>query len=134
MHEGILPALRQGPLSFSNGMLPLNDGVIHDMITSGSMAAASSPGLFTQEEARVTEAVAARGAIDDQNDGFGDGTHIDEEEEDQADLNEEDDTPESTPMSKGRKKRKKNSSPTKPRVKWTAKKRSASPKLGRPFP
>jgi hypothetical protein len=52
----------------------LNDGVMHDMITSGSMAAPSSPGFFTQEEARAIEAVMARGAIDDQNDGFRDGT------------------------------------------------------------
>jgi hypothetical protein len=49
MHEGISPALRRGPLSFSNGMPPPNDGVMHDMITSGSMAAALSPGFFTQE-------------------------------------------------------------------------------------
>jgi hypothetical protein len=59
MHEGISPALRRGPLSFSHGMSPPNDGVMHDMITSGSMAAASSPGFFTQEESRATEAVAA---------------------------------------------------------------------------
>jgi hypothetical protein len=65
MHEGISPALRRGPLSFSNGMPPPNDGVMHDMITSGSMATASSPGFFTQEEARATEAVASRGAVDD---------------------------------------------------------------------
>jgi hypothetical protein len=82
MHEGISPVLRRGPLTFSNGMPTWNDDVMHDMITSGSMAAASSPGFFTQEEARATEAVAARGAIDDQNDGFEDGTQdVDEEEE-----------------------------------------------------
>jgi hypothetical protein len=82
MHKGISPALRQGPLSFSNGMPPPNDGVMHDMITLGSMAAASSPGFFTQEEARATEAVASWGAVDDQNDGFGDGTQdVDKEEE-----------------------------------------------------
>jgi hypothetical protein len=47
-------------------MPPPNDGVMHDMITSGSMVAASSPGFFTQEEARATEAVAAaRGGVDD---------------------------------------------------------------------
>jgi hypothetical protein len=46
MHEGISPVLRRGPLS-SHGMPPPNDGVMHDMITSGSMAAASSPGFFT---------------------------------------------------------------------------------------
>jgi hypothetical protein len=82
MYEGISPALRRGPLSFSNGMLPPNDGVMHDMITSGSMAAASSPGFFTQEEARATEAAAAArgGGVDDH--GFEDGTQdIDEEEE-----------------------------------------------------
>jgi hypothetical protein len=116
MHEDISPALHRGPLSFSNGMPPPNDGVIHDMITSGSMAAASSSGFFTQEEARATEAIAARVAIDDH--GFGDGTQdIDEEEEEQADLDEEDDTPEPMPTSKGRKKRKKNSTPTEPRIK-----------------
>jgi hypothetical protein len=122
MHEGISPALRRGPLSFSHGMPPPNDGVMHDMITSGSMAAASSPGFFTQEEARATEAVvaAARGGVDDH--GFRDGTQdVDEEEEEHADLDEEDDAPEPTPMSKGRKKRKKNSPPTEPRIKWTGK-------------
>jgi hypothetical protein len=121
MHEGISPALRRGPLSFSHGMPPSNDGVMHDMITSGSMAAASGPGFFTQEEARATEAVASRGAVD-QNDGFRDGTQdVDKEEEEQADLDEEDDTLEPTPMSKERKKRKKNSPPTEPRIKWTGK-------------
>jgi hypothetical protein len=121
MHEGISPTLRRGPLSISNGMPLPNDGVMHDMITSGSMAAASSPGLFTQEEARATEAVAAaRGAVDDH--GFGDGTQdINKEEEDQADLDEEDNAPEPTPTSKGRKKRKKNSMPTESRIKWTGK-------------
>jgi hypothetical protein len=70
-YEGISPALRQGPLSFSNpgnglgGMPPLNDGVMHEMITSGCMAAASSPGFFTQEEARATEAIASRGVAND---------------------------------------------------------------------
>jgi hypothetical protein len=34
MHEGISPALRRGPLSFSNPrMPPPNDGVMHEMIT-----------------------------------------------------------------------------------------------------
>jgi hypothetical protein len=81
MHEGISPALRRGPLSFSNGMPPPNDGVMHDTITSGSMVAASSPSFFTQEEAKATEAVASRGAIDDQHDRFGDSTRdVDEEE------------------------------------------------------
>jgi hypothetical protein len=123
MHEGISPALRRGPLFFSNGMPPSNDGVMHDMITSGSMAAASSPGFFTQEEARATEAIASRGVINDQNDGFGDSTQdVDKEEEEQADLDEEEeDTPQPTATSKGRKKRKKNSPPTEPRIKWTGK-------------
>jgi hypothetical protein len=124
MHEGISPALRRGPLAFSHGMPPPNDSVMHNMITSGSMAAASSPGFFTQEEARATEAVAAaaRGGIDDH--GIGDGGQdIDVEEKEQADLDEEDDTPEPTltSTSKGRKKRKKNSPPTEPRIKWTGK-------------
>jgi hypothetical protein len=121
MHKGISPVLRRGPLSFSSGMPPPNDGVMHDMITSGSMAAASSPGFFTQEEARAMEVVAVRGAVDDQNDGFEDGTYVDEEEEEQVDLDEEDDAAEPTPTFKGRKKRKKNSPPTEPRVKWTGK-------------
>lgn len=69
MYEGISPALRRGPLYFSNpGIPPPNDGVMHEMITSGSMVITSSPGFFTQEEARATEVVASRGAIDDQND------------------------------------------------------------------
>jgi hypothetical protein len=99
MHEGISLALRRGPLSFSNGMPSPNDDIMHDMITSGSMAAALSLGFFTQEEARATEAVAvARGGVDDH--GFGDGTQeVDEEEEEQADPGEEDDAPEPTPMS-----------------------------------
>jgi hypothetical protein len=99
-------------------MPPRNDGVMHDMITSGSMAAAVNPGFFTQEEARAMEAVAAasRGGVDDH--GFGDGTQdIDEEEEEQAQVEEDDDTPEPTSTAKGRKKRKKTSHPTEPRVK-----------------
>jgi hypothetical protein len=120
MHEGISPALRRGPLSFSTGMPSPNDSVMHDMITSGSMAAASSPGFFfTQEEARATEAVAVRGAIDDQPDGF--TQDVDEEEEEQADLDKEDNAPDPTPTSKGRKKRNKNSPLTEPRIKWTGK-------------
>jgi hypothetical protein len=124
MHEGISPTLRRGPLSFSHGMPPLNDGVMHNMITSGSMAAASSPGFFTQEEARATEAVAVAAWDGGDDHGFEDsGQEIDEEEDEQADLNEEDDAPEptSTSTSKGRKKRKKNSPPTEPRIKWTGK-------------
>jgi hypothetical protein len=122
--EGISPALRRGPLSFSHGMPPPNDGVMHDMITSGSMAVVASPGFFTQEEIRATEAIVAvvRVGVDDQ--GFGDGGQdVNEEEEEQADLDEEDDAPEptSTSTSKGRKKRKKNSPPTEPRIKWTGK-------------
>jgi hypothetical protein len=55
------------------------------------MAAASSPDFFTQEEARATEAIASRGAVDDQNDGFGDDTQDvnEEEEEEQANIDEE---------------------------------------------
>jgi hypothetical protein len=120
MHEGISPALRQGLLSY--GMLPPNDGVMHDMITSCSMAAAANPGFFTQEEARATEAVtaASRGGIDDH--GFGDGTQdIDKEEEEQAHVEEDDDAPEPTSTVKGRKKRKKTSPLTEPQVKWTGK-------------
>jgi hypothetical protein len=56
MHEGISPALRRGLLLY--GMLPPNDGMMHDMITSGSMAVTANPGFFTQEEARAMEAVA----------------------------------------------------------------------------
>jgi hypothetical protein len=83
------------------------------------MAATSSPGFFTQEEARATKAITSRGAVNDQNNGFGDGTQdIDKEEEEQADLDEEEDAPEPTATSKGRKKRKKNSPPTEPRIKW----------------
>jgi hypothetical protein len=61
-------------------MPPPNDGVMHDMITSGSMAAMSSPGFFTQEEARATEAIAAasQGGIDRLRDATQD---VDEEEE-----------------------------------------------------
>jgi hypothetical protein len=89
MHEGILPALRRGTLSFSHGMPLPNDGVMHDMITSGSMAAASSPGFFTLEEARATKAIAAasRGGVD----GLRDATQdVDEEEVEQAQVDEED--------------------------------------------
>jgi hypothetical protein len=70
----------------------------------------------------VTEAVAAasRGGVDDH--GFGDGTQdVDEEEEEQAQVDEDDDVSEPTSTAKGRKKRKKTSPPTEPRVKWTGK-------------
>jgi hypothetical protein len=118
MHEGILPALRRGPLSY--GMPPPNDGVMHDMITSGSMAAAANPGFFTQEEERATEAVAAAPRGGD--DGLGDATQdVDEEEEEHVQVDEEDDAPEPTSTAKGRKKRRKTSPPTEPRVKWTGK-------------
>jgi hypothetical protein len=90
-YEGISSTLHRGPLSFSNpgngvgaslGGMPPNDGVMHEMITSGCMATASSPGFFTQEEGRATEAIVSRGAADDQNGEFGDGTQdVDEEEE-----------------------------------------------------
>jgi hypothetical protein len=118
MHEGISPALRRGPLSY--GMSPPNDGVMHDMIMLGSMAAAANPGFFTQEEARATEAVAAASRGGD--DGIGDATQdVDEEEEEHAQVDEEDDALEPTSTAKGRKKRKKTSPLTEPRVKWTGK-------------
>jgi hypothetical protein len=97
-------------------MPPPNDGVMHDMITSGFMAAAANLGFFTQEEARATEAVTATSQGGD--DGFGDATQdVDKEEEDHVQVDEEDDAPEPTSTAKGRKKRKK----TSPRVKWTGK-------------
>jgi hypothetical protein len=118
MHEGISPALRRGPLSY--GMTSPNDGVMHDMITSGSMAAAAKPGFFTQEEARTTEAVAAASRGGD--DGLGDATQdVDKEEEEHVQVDEEIDAPEPTSTVKGRKKRKKTAPPTEPRVKWTGK-------------
>jgi hypothetical protein len=118
MHEGISPALRRGPLSY--GMPALNDGVMHDMITSGSMAAAANPGFFTQEEARATEVVAAASRGGD--DGLGDTTEdVDKEEEEHIQVDEADDTPEPTSTAKGRKKRKKASPPIEPWVKWTGK-------------
>jgi hypothetical protein len=126
MHEGISHALRRGPLSY--GMSPRNDGVMHDMTTSGSMTATANPGFFTQEEARSTEAVAAasRGGVDDH--GFDDGTQdVDEEEEEQAQVEEDDDAPEPTSTVKERKKRKKTSPPTEPRVKWTGKEEEYTP-------
>ena len=71
-HEDISPALRRGPLHFSTpgnvagpsarGMPPPGDDVMDEMITEGSMAAASSPGFFTQMEARAAASVASRGA------------------------------------------------------------------------
>jgi hypothetical protein len=89
--DGISPALRRGPLSY--GMPPPNDGVMHDMITSGSMAAAATPGFFTQEEARATEAVAAARGGDD---GLGDDTEDVDEEGGHVQIDEEDDAPEPT--------------------------------------
>jgi hypothetical protein len=72
MYEGISSSLRRGPLSFSNtGMPPSNEPVMNEMITS-------SPGFFTQEEARAMEAIASRGGIGDQNNGTQD---VDEEDE-----------------------------------------------------
>jgi hypothetical protein len=68
-------------------MPPPNEPVMHEMITSGSMAAAASPS-FTQEEARAAEVVASRGGFNsnlDQGDHHADendGTqYIDEDEE-----------------------------------------------------
>jgi hypothetical protein len=99
-------------------MPPPNDSVMHDMITSGSMATAVNPGFFTQEEGRATEAIAAASRGGD--DRIGDATQdVDEEEEEHAQVDEEDDAPE--PTSTRRKKRKKTSPPTEPRVKWTGK-------------
>jgi hypothetical protein len=101
-------------------MPPPNEGVMHDMITSGSMAAAANPSFFTQEEARATEAVAAASRGGD--DGLGDAMQdVDEEEEKHIQVDEEGDAPEPTSTVKGRKKRKKTSPPTEPRVKWTGK-------------
>ncbi|KAK1681329.1 hypothetical protein QYE76_042177 [Lolium multiflorum] len=85
------------------------------------MDAASSPVFLTQEEVRVTKAVASRGGFDDQNDG----TQDTDEEDEHADLNQEIDKEDAlepmTASSKGRKRRKKNSSPVEPRIKWTGK-------------
>jgi hypothetical protein len=101
-------------------MPPPNDGVMHDMITSGSMATAANPGFFTQEEARATEAIAAASRGGD--DGLEDATQdVDEEEEEHIQVDEEDDVPEPTSTAKGQKKRKKTSPPTELRVKWTGK-------------
>nr|XP_051190020.1 uncharacterized protein LOC127303315 [Lolium perenne] len=127
--EGTSPVMRRGPLPFGApfGATPApNDEAIHEMITSGSAAAAASPrffmdaaaaspGFFTQEEARATAAVAARKAhVED----VADGSQAVEEQEDeeqgettQADVN----------LSKGKKKRKKDSPPAEPRIKWTGK-------------
>jgi hypothetical protein len=56
------------------------DATMHDMITSGSMATVSSPGFFTQEEAREMEAIMATSRGGD--DGLGDAMQdVDEEEE-----------------------------------------------------
>ncbi|KAK1606877.1 hypothetical protein QYE76_030550 [Lolium multiflorum] len=127
--EGTSPVMRRGPLPFGApfGATPApNDEAIHEMITSGSAAAAASPrffmdaaaaspGFFTQEEARATAAVAAR---KDQVEDVADGSQAVEEQEDeepgettQADVN----------PSKGKKKRKKDSPPAEPRIKWTSK-------------
>ena len=123
-YEGTSPALRRGPLPFGAMAAP-NDEEIHQMITSGSMAAAASqgffmaaaaasPGFFTQEEARATAAVAARNEyVEDVADGSQAVEEEDEEEEQptKADAN----------LSKGKKKRKKDSPPAEPRIKWTPK-------------
>jgi hypothetical protein len=101
-------------------MPPLNDGVMHDMITSGSMATATNPGFFTQEEARATEAIEAASRGGD--DGIGDAMQdVNKEEEEHAQVDEEDEQPEPTSMTKGQKKRKKTLSTTEPRVKWMGK-------------
>ncbi|KAK1610866.1 hypothetical protein QYE76_034539 [Lolium multiflorum] len=121
--------MRRGPLPFGapfGATAAPNDEAIHEMITSGSAAAAASPrffmdaaaaspGFFTQEEARATAAVAAR---KDHVEDVADGSQAVEEQEDeeqgettQADVN----------LSKGKKKRKKDSPPAEPRIKWTSK-------------
>ncbi|KAK1561667.1 hypothetical protein QYE76_017255 [Lolium multiflorum] len=127
--EGTSPVMRRGPLPFGapfGATAAPNDEAIHEMITSGSAAAAASPrffmdaaaaspGFFTQEEARATAAVAAR---KDHVEDVADGSQAVEEQEDeeqgettQADVN----------LSKGKKKRKKDSPPAEPRIKWTSK-------------
>ncbi|KAK1631505.1 hypothetical protein QYE76_005820 [Lolium multiflorum] len=100
MYEGISPALRRGPLFFSNpGMPPLNE-----------------------PEARATEAVASRGGVNLDQDDQNDGTQ-DVDEEDEPTYVDEEEAPEPTEASsKGKKKRKKNSPPAEPRIKWTGKK------------
>lgn len=126
-NQGSSPSLRRGPLPFStpgNGSaagtavrgMPA-DAVMHEMISSGSMAAAASPGYFTQEEARATAAVAShsRAAAADDEDEEEDGSQVDEEEEPAEDL------PGAAAKGKGRKKRKKDSPPAEPRIKWTGK-------------
>jgi hypothetical protein len=133
MQEGISLALRRGPLSY--GMSPPNDGVMHDMITSGSMVAAANPGFFTQEEARATKAVAvaSRGGNDGLEDAMQD---IDEEEEEHVQVDEEDDAPEPTSTAKGRRGERKGRRPCCRPSRGSngrAKKRSASLKLGRPL-
>nr|XP_051208245.1 uncharacterized protein LOC127325216 [Lolium perenne] len=95
------------------------------MITSGSMAAAASPGFFmaaaaacpgffTQEEARATVAMAAR---NEHREDVADGSQAVEEEDEE----EEEPTQAAANLSKGKKKRKKDSPPAEPRIKWTPK-------------
>jgi hypothetical protein len=132
MYEGISPSLTRGPLPFSNpGMPPPNEPVMHEMITLGSMAAAASPS-FTQEEARAVEVVASRDGFNsnlDQGNHHADevdGTqYIDgEDEEAYVNLDVDEEEPHEGPEapSKGKKKRrKKNSPPAEPRIKWTGK-------------
>ncbi|KAK1619620.1 hypothetical protein QYE76_025137 [Lolium multiflorum] len=98
-YEGPSPALRRGPLPF--GAMAPNDEEIHEMITSGSAAAAASPGFFmaaaaaspgffTQEEARATAAVAARNEyVEDVADGSQAVEEEDEEEEQATQVEEE---------------------------------------------
>ncbi|KAK1601474.1 hypothetical protein QYE76_048199 [Lolium multiflorum] len=120
--------MRRGPLPFGVpfGATPApNDEAIHEMITSGSAAAAASPrffmdaaaaspGFFTQEEARATAAVAAR---KDQVEDVADGSQaVEQEDEEPGETTQADVNP-----SKGKKKRKKDSPPTEPRIKWTSK-------------
>ncbi|KAK1615843.1 hypothetical protein QYE76_021360 [Lolium multiflorum] len=80
-------------------------------------AATASPGFFTQEEARATAAVAARNEyVEDVADGS-QAVEEEAEEEEQATQVEVADAN----LSKGKKKRKKDSPPAEPRIKWTPK-------------
>ncbi|XP_071680458.1 uncharacterized protein [Lolium perenne] len=124
LFEGTSPALRRGPLTFGAMAAP-NEEEIHEMITSGTTAAAASPGFFmtaaaacpgffTQEETRATAAVAAR---NEHREDVADGSQAVEEEGEE----EEEPTQSAANLSKGKKKRKKDSPPAEPRIKWTPK-------------
>ncbi|KAK1619720.1 hypothetical protein QYE76_025237 [Lolium multiflorum] len=125
--EGTSPVMRRGPLPFGapfGATAAPNEEAIHEMITSGSMAAAASPrffmdaaaaspGFFTQEEARATAAVAARkDHVEDVADEAKPSKKKTKKKERQL-------KPPSTRQ--GKKKRKKESPPAEPRIKWTPK-------------